>query len=201
MKNLTFRDRQIFCMIIAILLVSAVCVFAIEPLERKAEGLKKSITVLQDEYQERCRVKDEKEEVILKTEMYNKTFSELKEHYPEKVEKEDQISLAVDLERDLGLKILSVQCEEPENIYDLISSEKGENIYSLTESRMTVSAVCSYSEWKQIFPYISSREDPCRVTALSASFDPESEMTEFRITVAQYAIGEKALNDGQETWE
>lgn len=197
MKNLTLRDKQIFCLLLGLLLVSAVWVFIVHPLEEKADSLRNSITFLQGEYEERTRVREEKEEVIYETEMYNQAFSDLKEHYPDQVEKEDQIALAVELEEALGLEISSVQYDEPKDIYGLISCG---HTYRLTENPMTISAICSYAEWKQIFSYLSSRKDLCSISSLSASFDPESGITEFWMTIAQYAIEERkeGPEDGRE---
>lgn len=187
--KMTSRDKEMIFLALSLGIVAASWFFGAKNIEKKTEEMTIKKEELQQEYDERIRVLQKKDEYIQTTENYNEAYTLMLSQYPEDISQVQQIMFVTGLEERFDTQIVSVSYTDAADIYQLQTTEP-ENMmpYTLAMSTLQIPVNLEYSRWKELLDYVFSYQDKNTVPQISASYNQETNVVSATVTLYQYAL-------------
>lgn len=187
--RMTSRDKELIVLALSLGIVAASWFVGAKQINKKSDEMELQKTELQNEYDERIRILEKKDEYLADTKNYNDAYVMMMNSYPEGISQVKQIMFVTGLEERFNTQVVSVSYTDEQPVYSFQTTEpKNMAPYSLTRADIQIPVTLSYRDWKDFLDYVYSYQDKSTVPQVSAAFEPLSGMVSATVTMNQYAV-------------
>lgn len=187
--KMTSRDKEMIFLALSIGIVAASWFFGAENINKRTEEIKVKREELQQEYDERIRVLQRKDEYIQTTKNYNDAYTLMLSRYPGDLSQVEQIMFVTGLEDLFDTQVTSVSYIDPVQIYEFQTTEPDHALpYTLAMSSLQIRGSLEYGNWKDLLEYVFSYQDKSTVAQVNAIYTQETNMIDATVTMYQYAV-------------
>ena len=187
--KITSRDKELICLVLSIGIVAASWFLGAKNIEKKTEEMTARKEELRQEYDERIRILQQKDEYIQKTKDYNEAYTLMLGRYPGDISQVQQIMFVTGLEERFDTQVVSVSYTDPAEIYQFQTTEQGNIMpYTLAMSTLQIPVSLEYGKWKDLLDYVFSYQDKNTIPQITASYNQETNVVDATVTMYQYAV-------------
>lgn len=187
--KMTSRDKELLFLALSLGIVAASWMGGARLLKQKTEQLSVRKEELQQEYDERMRVLEKKEQYLKDTKEYNEAYQLMMARFPGGISTQEQILFVTGLEERFSTQIVSVSYTDEAEAYTFQSVEPDSYApYALTTGAIQIPVELSYSQWKDFLDYVFSYQDKTTLPSVTASYNEEADIVSATVTMNQYAI-------------
>ena len=187
--KITSRDKELIFLVLSIGIVAASWFLGAKNIEKKTEEMTARKEELRQEYDERIRILQQKDEYIQKTKDYNEAYTLMLGRYPGDISQVQQIMFVTGLEERFDTQVVSVSYTDPAEIYQFQTTEQGNIMpYTLAMSTLQIPVSLEYGKWKDLLDYVFSYQDKNTIPQITASYNQETNVVDATVTMYQYAV-------------
>ena len=151
--KITSRDKELIFLVLSIGIVAASWFLGAKNIEKKTEEMTVRKEELRQEYDERIRILQQKDEYIQKTKDYNEAYTLMLGRYPGDISQVQQIMFVTGLEERFDTQVVSVSYTDPAEIYQFQTTEQGNIMETMIQQGVDAIALATESD-ESMLPYL-----------------------------------------------
>lgn len=194
-NNISDKDRKIFIVFLAFLIIAGSYQFAYRGFSKKTRAFETENALLADTLAELKRKSNSKEEYSNRIADMENQIAAIREDYPQYITQEKITQFVIELEEVADMKVSSITFQ---NVADIVPEYADSSVTNTNEASaekpstyttvITLSYMTTYEGLKQAIDYINEYDDYRNIRDLTAAFDSSTGNLSGTMTICIYTL-------------